>query len=161
MAKKEKIIKEATREDEKLLKSVTHNYADKVQVRNTTYNVRWMHPAIADRITCLIQKDGNDNKIISQGAALIVLGGFWKAHLFYWLLWRWFYYIRQYDNDQLQPLLDEMKKKIPLTQFLMTTMSLTGAKATLMNMRTEEAERTLQELATAQQEETEKQGSDS
>ena len=52
---------------------------------------------------------------------------------------------------------DEGKKKVPLIPFLATTMSLTAAKATLMNMRTEEAERTLQELATAQQQETEKQ----
>jgi hypothetical protein len=40
-------------------------------------------------------------------------------------------------------------------------MLLTGAKATAMNMRMEEAERTLQELATAQREATEKPASGS
>lgn len=149
MAKKEKIIKEATREDEKLLKSVTHNYADKVQVRNTTYNVRWMHPAIADRITCLIQKDGNDNKIISQGAALIVLGGFWKAHLFYWLLWRWFYYIKQYSAAELTPLINTAQKKTQQEEMaaclnaMMLLHALSDAKK---QMTKEEAERILQEL---------------
>jgi hypothetical protein len=75
----------------------------------------------------------------------------------YWFLWRWFYYIRQYDNVQLQEVLDVGKKKVPLEAFLKTTMSLIEARATLMTMRTEEAEHTLQELASVQPQETESQ----
>ena len=86
----------------------------------------------------------------------MILDGYWKLKFRYWFLWRWFYYIRQYDNEQLQPLLDAGKKKVPLTQFLLATMSLTEARATLTSMRTEEVERILQQRATVQQEETEK-----
>ena len=153
MAKKnEKPIKEATREDEKLLKSVTHNYPDKVQVRNTTYNVRWMHPATCDRITCLIHKDGNDNKIISQAAALIVLGGFWKTHLFYWILWRWFYYIKQYSAAELTPIVETAQKKTAREEamaFLSAMMLVHGLSDAKKMMTKQEAERTLQELRSA------------
>ena len=96
-----------------------------------------------------------------KAAAIYILDGYWKLKFRYWFLWRWFYYVRQYDNVQLQAILEEGKKKVPLMQFLMTTMSLTAAKGTLMNMRTEEAERTLLAQATAQQQATEKQGSGS
>ena len=99
-----------------------------------------------------------DSKLACKAAAIYILDGYWKLKFRYWFLWRWFYFIRQYDNVQLQEILDEGKKKVPLTQFLMTTTSLTGARATLMTMRTEEAERTLQELATAQREAMESQG---
>lgn len=147
--RKVKPIKEATREDEKLLKSVTHNYADKVQVRNTTYNVRWMHPATCDRITCLTQKDGNDNKIIAQGAALIVLGGFWKTHLFYWLLWRWFYYIKQYSAAELTPILNTAQKKTAsevMAAYLNAMMLLHALSDAKKQMTKQEAEHILRGL---------------
>lgn len=81
-----------------------------------------------------------DNQLACRAAAIIVLDGFWKLKFFYWILWRWFYYIRQYDNIQLQPILDVGKKKVPLFQFYKTTISLTEARDTLMQMRTEEVE---------------------
>lgn len=132
------------------------------------YKIRWLKNGQIDKLSRLLirksdtddkegQKDSpldaivEDTKIGCKAAAIAILDGYWKIKFRYWFLWRWFYYVRQYDNDQLQPLLEEMKKKIPLTQFLVTTMCLTAAKATLMNMRTEEAEGILQELATAQQ----------
>ncbi len=97
-----------------------------------------------------------DNKLACKAAAIYILNGYWKVTLKYWFLWRWFYYVRQYDNVQLLPILQEGKKKVPLIQFFNTTTYLIGAKGTLMQMRTEEAEHTLQELAMAQQQQTQK-----
>ena len=116
--KEEKIIKEATKEDERLQMSVRHNLADPVKVRNKTYNVRWMHPYTEDRITQLMLEDGNDSKVLCQCAALIVLGGFWKSKFLYWYLWRWFYYIRQYNASELSELFETAQKKtVPKKQF--------------------------------------------
>lgn len=97
-----------------------------------------------------------DNKLACKAAAIYILNGYWKIRFRYWILWRWFYYIKQYDNLQLLPILSEGKKKVPLIQFFNSTTFLIGAKGTLMQMRTEEAERTLQELALAQQEQAQK-----
>ena len=161
-------------EAQKEYASIRDNDATVVGVPGTTqhYKMRWLRHGQIDKLSrLLIRKEDTDDKdsekfaldaivddtkLASKAAAIIILDGYWKLKFRYWFLWRWFYYIRQYDNVQLQGIIDEGKKKIPLTQFLMLTMSLTGAKATLMTMRTEEAERTLQELATAQQEATEK-----
>ncbi len=175
MSSSEPKIKQPTAEAQRTYASIRDNDASVVTILGTkkTYKIRWLKNGQVDRLSRLLIRKGDtdnedvdgtdpldaimeDSKIACKAAAIIILDGYWKLKFRYWFLWRWFYYIRQYDNVQLQPILDEGKKKIPLTQFLMTTMSLTEARATLMNMRTEEAEHILQELASAQQEETEK-----
>lgn len=82
----------------------------------------------------------DDLKTSCKAAAIYVLHGYWTLKFKYWFLWRWFYYVRQYDNIQLMPLLMEGKKKVPLEQYLWTITFLTGARGTLMQMRMEEAE---------------------
>ena len=95
MVKKKNVIKEATREDGKALVSVVENEGDIVELRGRKVNVRWLHPAVGDWVTKLIMKDGDDAKVLCKAAALIVLNGFWKCHLLYWWVWRWYYYVRQ------------------------------------------------------------------
>lgn len=151
MKKKGKILSESTKEDQQKLKSVTKNYADTVEVRGRRFKVKWMHPATADWITCLMLKDGNDSKILSQSAALIVLNGFWKSHLFYWMLWRWFYYIKQYNSEELSPIIEMAQKKTQQQQvaaYLNATILLTALNDARKTMTKEEAERTLHALRT-------------
>lgn len=174
---KEPKIEQPSLDAQKTYASIRDNDATVVGVLGTRkkYRIRWVKNGQIEKLSRLLirkgdtdDKDGDvnaldavlsDTKLACKAAAIYILDGYWKIKFRYWFLWRWFYYVRQYDNVQLQAILDEGKKKLPLTQFLMTTMSLTGARATLMTMRTEEAERTLQELATAQREATEKQDS--
>jgi hypothetical protein len=172
---KEPKVEQPSVEQQREYASLRDNDATFVPIAGTkkTYKIRWLKNGQIDRLSRLLIRKGDtdnedgkkdlpldaimeDSKLACKAAAIYILDGYWKLKFRYWYLWRWFYYIRQYDNDQLQPILDEGKKKVPLMQFLMTTMSLIGAKATLMNMRTEEAEATLQELRSARQEATEK-----
>lgn len=149
MAKTKKVVSEATIEDEKLQMSVRQNWSDPVQVRGKTFKVRWMHPATTEWITQLVLKEGNDNKILCQAAALIILNGFWKSHLLYWLKWRWYYYIRQYNAAELSPIIEMAQKKTAqegAMAYLNATMLLTALKDTKKQMTKAEAERTLQEL---------------
>ena len=171
----EQKLKQPSLEAQRTYASIRDNDATVVSILGTKkkYKIRWLKNGQIEKLSRLIIRKGDtddkdinadnvlnaiieDSKLACKASAIYVLDGFWKLKFRYWFLWRWFYYIRQYDNIQLQALLDAGKKKGPLEAFLMTTMSLTGAKATLMNMRTEEAEATLRELATAQQEAMEK-----
>ena len=177
---KEPKIEQPSVESQRTYASMRDNDATVVGILGTkkTYKIRWLKNGQIERLSRLLirkgatdDKDGGndssldavieDSKLACKAAAIYILDGYWKLKFRYWYLWRWFYYIRQYDNVQLQELLEEGKKKVPLTQFLLTTMSLTGARATLMNMRTEEAEHTLQELASVQRQGTESQGNGS
>ena len=148
MAKK-KVLAEATTEDEKLQMSVRKNEADVVEVRGRKFKVRWMHPFTTEWITSLMLKDGNDAKVVCQASALIALNGYWKAKFLYWIVWRWFYYIRQYTSQELVPLIEMAQKKTAqevAVAYLNATMLLTALKDTAKQMTKEEAGRTLQEL---------------
>ena len=172
---KEPVINQPSLDSQKNYVSLRDNDATIVSVYGTKkkYKIRWLKNGQIDKLSRLLIRKGdtddkdkeqdspldaviNDSRLACKAAAIYILDGYWKLKFRYWFLWRWFYYIRQYDNAQLQPILEEGKKKVPLTQFLLTTMSLTGVRDTLMSMRTEEAERILQELASAQRQEMEK-----
>lgn len=179
MSKEPKIEQPKTKE-QRTYASMRDNDATTVYIKGTKkkYKLRWLKKGQINKLSRLLirkqatdDKDGekdnaldsilDDTKLTCKAAAIYILDGYWKLKFRYWYLWRWFYYVRQYDDDQLQDILEEGKKKVPLPPFLLATMSLTGAKATLMNLRTEEAERILRELSSAQQAETERQGSGS
>ena len=150
--KKTAPIKEATREDEQALVSVIENQADVVELRGHRIKVRWMHPSTTDWISMLMLRDGGDNKILAQCAALIRLNGFWKCHLLYWWVWRWYYYIRQYNALELTPLFETAQKKTAREDapaYLNATILLTALSTTKKQMTKTEAGRTLQELRTA------------
>lgn len=150
MAKKmNEPLKEATREDSQALVSVVENEKDYVVVRGKKFGVGWLHPAIADWISALMSKNGDENKFLSKCAALIRLNGFWRCHLFYWLVWRWYYYVRQYSAAELTPLFEVAQKKTAqeaAPAFLNATILLTALSTTKKQMTRAEAERTLQEL---------------
>lgn len=149
MAKKEKIIKEATREDEQALVSVVNNEADIVEIRGHRIKVRWLHPAVTDWISALMAKDGDDNKVLAKCAALIRLNGFWRCHMLYWIVWRWYYYIRQYTSTELTPLFEMAQKKtaqVEAPAYLNATILLTALSNLKKQMTKAEAERTLRAL---------------
>lgn len=168
-------IRQPSVEAQRKYQSLVGNDATLVHIRGKEYKIRWLKKGqIAKLGRVLTGKKATDNengktlsdvdKVISDGqkackaAAIYLLDGYWKLKLCYWFLWRWFYYVKQYDDIELREVLEEGKKKVPLQQFLLTTMSLTGAGDTLMMMRTEEAERILRELGTAQPSQEQKSG---
>lgn len=177
---KEPVIEQPSLESQRTYASMRDNDATVVPVLGTKkkYKIRWLKKGQINKLSRLLirksgtdEKDGandspldaiyEDSKLTCKAAAIYILDGYWKLKFRYWFLWRWFYYIRQYDDVQLQAILTEGQKKTPLTPFLIATMLLTEARVSLMNMRTEEAERILLARPSAQQQETEKPASGS
>ncbi len=169
--RKEPTVNQPTLEEQREYKSLTENTPTEVVIPRTNkkYLIKWLKYGQLNKLSkLLIRKKGvddnsdnkdltqaleliiEDSKIACKAAAIYVLNDFWILHLKYWFLWRWFYYIRQYDYMQLQPLLVEGKKKVPLMQFFGATTSLIGAKDTLLQMTTMEAEHILQGLNSEQ-----------
>ena len=152
-----------------LLLSLVSTDATEVTIPRTRkkYRIRWLKNGQLTRLTRLllhkrkVEKEKTtgsdvldsileDNKLACKAAAIITLDGYWKLLFRYWFRWRWFYYVRQYDNIQLEPILNVGKKKVPLLQFYRTTISLTEARDTLMQMRAAEVEATLLAQGTEQ-----------
>lgn len=176
----EEAVAQPQMESQLLYMSMVDNEGDEVQILRTKkkYRIRWLKNGQLNALTRLLMRadkdtkrktSGNevmdafmsDSKLACKAAAIITLDGFFKLKLRYWFRWRWFYYIRQYDNIQLHPILDMGKKKVPLMQFYVTITSLTEARDTLMRMRKEEVEATLLAQSTEQRSQTESRDSGS
>ncbi len=159
---------------QKIYLSLIANDPDEVQILRTNkkYKIRWLKNGQLEKITRLLlhkktidekKTTGSevmdaileDAKLACKAAAIYILDGYWKLKFRYWFLWRWFYYVKQYDSIQLRDILEVGKKKIPLNQFFTTITLLTGAKVSLMKMRTEELEAILQEHSMAEHSQTE------
>ena len=170
---KEQKVDQPSVDAQKIYLSLINNDAEEVGILRTNkkYKIRWLKNGQLERLSrLLLHKKSTDekgttgsdvmdailedNRLACKAAAIIILDGYWKLKFRYWYLWRWFYYIKQYDNIQLQDILEVGKKKVPLNQFYATIMSLTEAKDTLMRMRAKEVEATLQELSMAQRSQT-------
>ena len=167
---------------QQLYLSLISNDPDEVEILRTNkkYKIRWLKNGQLEKLTKLLigtrKKNANhttqdggdvydaileDCKLACKAAAIIILDGYWKLKFRYWLLWRWFYYVKQYDNIQLIKILEVGKKKVPLKQFYGTITSLTEAKDTLMRMRTEEVEAILQEQSLVERSQTANNGNGS
>lgn len=145
-----RVKRQPTIEEERVLNSIVEDEVSEVVVRNTTYRLKYMRNATIRKITDVMLKDGDDSKVSSKCAALMVLNGFFKIKLFYWFLWRWFYYVKQYLEIELHPLIDEGKKKVRAEDYYINTIFLIGMKDTMIAMTREEAERFRQELSSGQ-----------
>lgn len=176
----EKRVDQPSVDAQQIYLSLINNDAEEVGILRTKkkYKIRWLKNGQLEKLSRLLLHKKTldeqtttgsdvmdaileDNKLACKAAAIIILDGFWKIKFRYWYLWRWFYYVRQYDNIQLHEILEVGKKKVPLNQFYATIMSLTEAKDTLMRMRAKEVETTLHGLSMAQPSQTESKGSGS
>lgn len=146
-----KKIEQPSVEGERRLDAILGNEADMVEVRGgkSRYAVRWMKPGTMRRLTHVVLKEGNDGKASCMSAALIVLNDFWKISFFYPVLWRWFYYVRQYTDGELFPVIAAGKKKVPLQAFLMNITLMTEMKDTILMMKKEEVITSLRGQSTA------------
>ena len=131
---KEPVIEQPSFDAQQLYLALISNEADEVEILRTKkrYKIRWLKNGQIEKLSRLLmcKKDAHkqtgiealdevlgDTKLACKAAAVIILDGYWKLKFRYWLLWRWFYYIRQYDNIQLDPILEMGKKKVPQMQF--------------------------------------------
>lgn len=122
---------------------------------NKVYKVRMLTPNQMEDIAKLLAGKHpdlseaviTDKKIHCKAAAIYLMPGFWKRKLTYWFKWRWFYYVRQYDYVQLQPILSAGNGSTPYVDFLKTMNILNSMRDTQMHMTRQEAEKMMQQLA--------------
>lgn len=148
MSKKK--IETPTIEDEQLLDSVMEDAKDEVSIKGTNkkYQIGWLKKGTMRKMTSVSLEEGKDDMLSAKVAALVILNNYWKIKFFYPILWRWFFYIKEYTDDQLSEIIAVGKKKVPYIQFLTNTILVTGMRDTIMTMTKEEAERFRQGLHT-------------
>lgn len=149
MAKK-KVVEEATIEQEKTLNSIVENKKDIVEIRGTKFSIGWMRNRTRRKVTDIFLEEKDEDKVSSKCAAAFVLNGYFKIKFFYWFLWRWFYYVKQYSDKELMPLVELCKKKAQPGDYFLITIYLTEMRDTIKSMTREEVSRIRQESFMAQ-----------
>lgn len=146
----DKTIEMPSIEDEQLLNDIIEDSVDEVKIKGTgkKYKISWMKKGTMRKISSVALEKGEDDTLSAKTAALIILNNYWKIKFFYPILWRWFFYIKEYTDEQLSEILSVGKKKVPYIPFLTNTILVTGMRDTIMTMTKEEAERIRQGLHT-------------
>lgn len=112
---------------------IVNDRPTKVRIPQTKKIVKLygMKPYTIERLTELwVERDANtipDNSAETlkslciepyfaiKEAVLMTLNSWMKIHLFYGFKWRWWAYFKEYTEEQMMPIIENGKKKLPLT----------------------------------------------
>lgn len=132
--------------DEQELLRIWEAEKDVVTIRGRKFNLAMLNGHARIRLTkILMSRNGKEEAVTCKCLAAARLNGYFRIKLFYWLVWRWYYYIRQYNEDELEDAIALIKKKVPAQSYFGNIISLTEIRATMMQMNREEVYRTLRE----------------
>lgn len=146
--------------------SIMGNEPAVVQIPGTKrrVKVRNIHPYTLERLTKVwLERDANmptdsgetlksmaiDPYFAVKEAVLLVMNSWWRIILFYPLKWRIWAYWREYTDDQMLPIIQEGKKKLPLMPHWMIMAFSTDMRTDWMRLTTMEAEQYRAELLSA------------
>ena len=98
----------------------------------------------------MVKEGGDELTLNCKCVAAARLNGYFKIKFFWWILWRWYAYIRAYTDLELTEAVNLIKKKveIALAIYSVNTTLLIGMRETIMKMNRQEAKAILQELST-------------
>lgn len=128
-----------------------------VRIPGTNRNVRLrgMKPYTIERLTRLwgeremrvpedaadtLKSECQDPYFSVKCACVMVLNSYWGLRLLYPFKWRIWAFLRQYNEEQMLPIIAEGKKKLPLEAFWNNMVFLTDMRADWMRMTAKEAE---------------------
>ena len=100
----------------------------------------WLHKGTTRKFTHIELKEKNERKKRIKQCAVVQLNNVWKIRFFYWLLWRYYYYIIDLDVWEVLGVLNVAKKKIQSAAFQLTTILATAMTDAMMTMTKAEAE---------------------
>ena len=160
-------MKQPTKEAQKELISIDQNLPTKVEIPRTknSYQITWLKPYTTNKVSQVFLENeaptemdskevikfmATKVKIVAKIASYIILNNFWTIKFFHAIHWRWLFYIKQYDFDQLQPIVLEGKKKMAVEGYYMSMVLSAMMMDTIRTMTKTEAEQYLQELTSAQ-----------
>lgn len=138
MAKKE--VKQPSIDLQIALDEILSETPTEYTFRGKKRKLGWLHKGTTRKFTHVELKEKNEWKKRVKQCALVQLNNIWKIRFFYWLLWRYYYYIIDLDVCEVLGVFDVAKKKIQSAAFQLTTILATAMTDAMMTMT--EAERT-------------------
>lgn len=144
------VVGQPTLEQQMAATRMIYDEPDTVELRGRKIKMRWINGHATEKVTRVMlagerrSADGyplSEGMVVCKCAAALRLNGYWKIRMLWWAVWRWYYYVRQYSEFELLPLIAMAQKKTPVLPYYQAITSLTVLKETRMNMTRQEVER--------------------
>lgn len=138
------------KEIEKEYNSLVENDKDVVYIGKDKFKIGWLRAGSQRKISDITTKYADDDTLQHRCAAVCVLNSFWKITLFYWIVWRWFFFVKEYLPSEMEAVFDLFKKKVQHETSLKNMVYLIGVRDTLKSQTMSSVEATLRKLASEQ-----------
>lgn len=130
---------------QELIDSVFSEEPTEYMFRGKKHKIGWVKKGIIRKFSHVCVKEKDLGKRNAKLCALIIINNIWKIRLYYWILWRYYYYIVDLDDVEILRVLDIAKKKIQSNASLLVTILATAMTDLMMTMTKKEAQATRQE----------------
>lgn len=130
-----------------MLDSILGDEPTEFEFRGKKRKLGWLRKGTMRKCAHITVKEKDEWKRNVKICVAILLNNVWKIRLFYWLYWRWLYYVKDIDVVEVLGVLDKSKKKIPSNAFSLATILATGMTDLMMTMTRKEARATQAEQA--------------
>lgn len=135
-----KKIEQPSVELQEILDDILNETPTEYTFRGKKRMLGWLHKGTTRKFTHIELKEKNEWKKRIKQCAVVQLNNVWKIRFFYWLLWRYYYYIIDLDVWEVLGVLNIAKKKIQSAAFQLTTILATAMTDAMMTMTKAEAE---------------------
>lgn len=135
--------------EERELFGAVDNETEYVNIRDKRIGLHDLCGWARHKITRILLKEGGDEFSVGcKCLAAARLNGYFSIKLFWWLLWRWYYFVRKYTDSELSDAICLIKKKVASGSYFFNTTLLIGMRETMMSMSREEVAASLREHST-------------
>lgn len=128
---------------EQQLDEVLANSKDKVRLGRHTIKVGWIHNAAKRKVTHILESEKDEAKVVAKCAAALVLDRRPLIWLLFWFVWRWFYYVEEFTEEEMLPFIMLCKKKVDATTYFVCMACLNDMRDNLKKMNRTDAGRIL------------------
>ena len=142
MAEKTEKTEQPDRQLQEILDSVLNETPTEYVFRGRKRKLGWLRKGTTRKFTHIELKENDEWKKRVKQCAVVQLNNVWKIRFFYWLLWRYYYYIIELDVWEVLGVLNVAKKKIQSAALQLTTILAPAMTDTMMTMTEREASRT-------------------
>lgn len=135
--------------EERELFGATENETDYIELRGRRIGLRDLGGFAKRKISKILLKEGGDEFAVGcKCIAAARLNSYFRIKWFWWILWRWYYYFRNYTDSELTDAICIIKKKVASGSYFFNTTLLIGMRETMMSMSREEVAASLRERST-------------
>lgn len=136
--------------EERAMFGAAEGATDFVKLRGKRVALRDLCGWAKRKISKILLKDGGDEFAVGcKCIAAARLNSYFRIKLYWWLLWRWYYYFRNYTDSELTDAVVTIKKKVASGSYFFNTTLLIGMRETMMQMNREEVAASLRAHSTA------------